>query len=143
MNRAVLKNIYLAQMASDGGKGIYELPPWDETKKEKRLGYDQKDEYILRAINLILKKKETGFSFYVTICEELNSYLVYFETVIDEGLYQVSFHSYCDELAKYIKKNAKHYTVWDEESSRETCELLKEVMRMDEEIRHAYVIPRS
>lgn len=131
MNRAVLKNIYLAQMASDGGKGIYELPPWDETKKKKRLGYDQKDEYILRAIDLIVRKKDTGFSFFVTRCKDINSYLVYFEMTFGNELYQVSFHSYCDNLEKYLKKNSKHYTVWDEKSSRDTCLFLKEVMRMD------------
>lgn len=130
MNKAVLKNIYLAQMASDAGKGIYELPPWDN--KEKRgLGYPQKDEYILRAIGLIIRKKNTGFSFYVTRCKDINSYLVYFETTLGNELYQVSFHSYCSSLEKYLKKNSKHHTVWDEKSSRDTCLFLKEVVCMD------------
>ena len=127
LNKKVAKNIIKAQVASDSAKAIYELS-YDGNIETNYFG---KDRYILIAIDTIIRKKNTGFSFYVTrdydMCGE--PYLVYFTFKLGTEWYQVSFHSYGRSLAKYYSRG-KHRVHWDRKSSRETCELLQEVMRM-------------
>ena len=62
LNKKVARNIIKAQVASDNAKGIYELSY--EGKLENN--YCGKDRYILIAIDTIIRKRNTGFSFYVT-----------------------------------------------------------------------------
>lgn len=131
MNRQVATNVYKAQVASDYAKRIYEIH-YDEKIDAT---YHGKDVYIIRAIETIIHKKNTGFSFYVTIDDVMSAdrgcihYIVYFNFSIGGEKYQVSFHSLNAELGKYLKKDGTiHAVAWDEESSRDTCVLLKYYM---------------
>ena len=120
LNRKVCKLLVQAQCASDAGKRIYELRAAHRT----RLSYAGKDVYILSAIKTILKKKETGFSFYVTDGGEISPFLVYFD-FYDEfyQIRQISFHSFDENLEKYISP-MKHQREWDMGCSRDTAEYL-------------------
>lgn len=130
MNRQVAINIYKAQVASDNAKGIKEVTYNGKIKAN----YDGKDEYIIRAINLILHKRNSGFSFYVTTDKELSEtykrkhYIVYFDFTVKGEWKQISFHSLNGELEKYLKKGKSHSVEWDRKSSRETCKFLKEIV---------------
>lgn len=122
LNRKVAINIIKAQIASDAAKGIYELSYDGEIHDN----YNGKDKYIIRAIKTILKKKNTGFSFYVTDGDIFGSILVYFNFSLNGKFMQISFHSFNAKLFKYyLAKNSTHEVVWDQKSSRKTARKLK------------------
>ena len=121
LNKKVAINIVKAQIASDNAKGIESIP-YD--RKICR-NYDGKDKYIMIAIKEIIRKRNTGFSFYVTRDEDICSYLVYFSFDLWGETRQVSFHSYDYDLDKYLSRKSKsHKLVWDQKSSRKSCEIL-------------------
>ena len=127
LNEAVARNIILAQVASDGGKGIDEL--WDNvrdflpgTRKARFCGYEDKDSRLIAAIDLINKAHgKSGFSYYITTDPELfDMTLVYFNFRLDGTRWQISFHTYLD-LKYAMRKNLHHRTKWDEKNSREAA----------------------
>lgn len=126
LNKQIALNIVKTQIASDCAKGICEL----HTKYAVTKNYRGKDEYIIYAIKKIISKKNTGFSFYVTKDNEIYSYLVYFNFTYEGKNYQVSFHSYNEELKPYVKNNHKHCIKWDKKSSRDNCKMLIDVFNL-------------
>lgn len=134
MNKKIARNIILAQIASDGGKGyryFKGLVPKEDVAY--LLGYDIKDDYILDAINMINRHgKSSGFSYYIgesDIDSWNESAIVYFNFKIDGKRYQVSFHTFGEEIIsrRYEKKNDTHSTRWDKASSRRAAMKLVEV----------------
>lgn len=79
-------------------------------------GYNAKEEFILKSINLIRKNK-TQFNYWVEAAADQNgypSYISYFDFKIDGKRYQVSFHtpkSLGMKLEKYVSTGRK--TRWD------------------------------
>ena len=79
-------------------------------------GYDAKEEFILKSINLIRKNK-THFNYWVTKDSDQNgypSYISYFDFKINGKRYQVSFHTPNNlgkKLQKYVSTGRK--TRWD------------------------------
>ena len=121
LNKKIAKKLVLAQVASDGGKGIEDLEFFDSYVWER--GYSVKDRYILDAIQLICTKKDSGAYFYVTRDEHIGSYLVYFNVSLFDGRYQISFHSFNDVLERYCRTK-KCAINWDRKESRETARRL-------------------
>lgn len=122
----IARFIYLAQAGSDAGKGIYELPAPDF--KSWRDGYAAKDRYILLAITAICREKSRDFRFSVNRGADQNgqpSFIVYFDFKVCGKREQVSFHSFNNELWKYVRKSRK--STWSKDrSSRDTvCDLSK------------------
>ena len=69
-------------------------------------GYDAKEEFILKSINLIRKNK-TQFNYWVEMAADQNgypSYISYFDFKIDGKRYQVSFHT-PKNLGKKLEKH--------------------------------------
>lgn len=134
MNKKISRAIILAQVASDGGKGyrfFKGLVP--NEYNAYYLGYDVKDDYILDAINLINRYgKSSGFSYYIgeSDLDTWNeSAIVYFNFKINGKRYQVSFHTFGEEIIsrRDEKKNDSHSTRWDKASSRKAAMKLVEV----------------
>jgi hypothetical protein len=79
-------------------------------------GYDAKEEFILKIINLIRKNK-THFNYWVTKDSDQNgypSYISYFDFKIEGKRFQVSFHTpktIGKKLEKYVSTGRK--TRWD------------------------------
>jgi hypothetical protein len=129
LNEAVARYIVYAQMASDAGKHTYCLQDMFTNKAmayslcEDR--YWDKDQYIRRAIDIIIRSKShpTGFTFYVTK-SEITSYLVYFTFKLHGKRYQISYHSYDPWLGRFKDSNPKIKIRWDRESSRDNCRYL-------------------
>ena len=121
LNNKICKLLASAQIASDAGKGIYDMPNYVNAIEN----YSGKDTYILTAIKTCIKKKNTGFNFYVTY-GDTTPYLVYFSFMYKKEKYQISFHSFDPRLNEY-KSPSKHTEVWDENSSRNTAILLQNI----------------
>jgi hypothetical protein len=135
LNEAVVRALFLAQVASDSGKGKDSLkrllPCANQVHRE---GYPAKDREIRKAISLILQAgkagKECGFRFEVTYGDNRAPYLVYFDFRIGAERYQVSFHSFDKGLEKFIKTRS-YRTRWnrkreeDRKSSRNSVKALK------------------
>lgn len=117
----VFKRICLAQIASDGGKGITELYSYAPSIWHR--GYDVKDREILRAISLIRSGNGYGVKYSVVwdrAWSGVNCYIVYFTWRDTNGSKkQVSFHSFNSRLSEYCA-TVKHVTRWDHKSSRQT-----------------------
>ena len=120
MKRALAKAIVFAQVASDGGKHIRAIAHFSPLVWSR--GYDDKDAWIQKAIDLILKDKPADCHFYVSKDSEIANCIVYFTFTIDGKRYQCSFHSFNLEFLRYsCSKCASH---WDEKSSRDAvCKL--------------------
>ena len=132
---AIAREVILAQVASDGGKGIEEIrnilpssfPAYDN-------GYGSKDYHILRAIHLIVRGKDSNFRFHVQFRKGDWSPIVYFCYRWAGTKLQVSFHvPNCEEIYNWIKKgNRGFFTRWDQLSSREAVKALAELIRNGE-----------
>lgn len=126
---AAIRAICSAQIASDAGKGIRDLP---DISKTAHTQYAGKTPAILRAIKLVNSQRQSAIHYYVEPCRDQNGYesiLVYFDIKVDNNKYQVSFHnpmSRAGELKKFLCKGRK--TRWHKNllNSRETCALLIE-----------------
>ncbi len=130
LNEAIARHIILAQVASDGGKGIDTL--WNAiraympgTRKARFRGYDDKDQHITKALDLISAAHgRSGFSYFISKDPGLyDMTLVYFNFKLYGMRYQISFHTYLN-LDRYSKKNSAHQTKWDEKDSREAARFL-------------------
>ena len=126
MDSLIAREIILAQVSSDGGKGIGEIERiFSDSLPVNREGYKNKERHILRAISLISKSKESKFRFFVT--KDGKCPLVYFDYKGDSTRLQVSFHCpYSTDVEKWMtKRDRKSYsTKWDRLSSREACKAL-------------------
>lgn len=98
----IIKNIILAQVASDAGKGIYiirdYIPPIlsKEVKTAEYFGYKRKDFYIQNAIKIINTTPRCGINYWCRYALDQNGYgcmLVYFDIKSNGKRHQISFHS--------------------------------------------------
>ena len=106
-------------MASDAGKGIFAFRHVPEPAV--RDGYDAKDNYVRKAISLILASSKSVFRFSVRDGGS-TPYLVYFEARLGDGWkYQVSFHSFDRYLESFLRSRKGRTIHWDHRNSRETA----------------------
>lgn len=113
MNRRVVQEILLAQIASDGGKRIRsELLAranesiFDKMDKAWHCGYPEKDIHIMNAIKMIARSKDKAIRFSVQKDdEEVAKYLVYFDIRLNGRREQVSFHSFDMSLERFLSVN--------------------------------------
>lgn len=127
IDKVISKYIILAQVASDGGKGINTLNNLFPTSRlVSYKGYDVKNVYIKKAIHMIQKSKDSIFRFYVKEDWKIANYIVYFNFKLDGKRFQVSFHSFKD-WSRYKRKD--YQTRWNKRDSREAC------LRLYEEIK--------
>ena len=138
VNSKIAGYICLAQQASDAGKGRYIVfrkkddksiemndgyvrrgrRDYQKNKKNyaQRNAYSVKEEFILRAINLIRNTK-SNFNYFIEASPDQNgfaSYITYFDFKIEGKRFQVSFHT-PQNLGKKLKKyiNTGRKTRWD------------------------------
>lgn len=113
--------LVLAQAASDEGKRIYSLSSClqPNLRRKAEAGYPAKDKAIAQALSLVAKYHTNDVHYYV-ICdaEGKAKYLVYFDLNIGGKRRQISFHSFDDNLEKFIKKNERSHTEWDQGDCR-------------------------
>lgn len=126
LNKKIAEHIILAQVASDGGKCLHDIRHifGDKSDDVWEYGYQVKDNYIFAAIQLICRSHSNFYRYSVS---EIGAgrYLVYFSFKLNDGKrYQVSFHSFNENLEKFAKTSK--VTRWDKKSSREACVKLKE-----------------
>lgn len=120
-SREIAKAIVFAQLASDGGKKIYDLIDEVNCKGAHRcfkMGYSTKDANILKAIDLINKTRSEEVRYSVIATEDQNGYdssLIYFTFRLNGKRHQVSFHSpgmnKYTAYRHYVKKSCT--THWD------------------------------
>lgn len=98
LHEAVAKYICLAQASSDAGKNIYnpiqEFSGWEKALCEQ--GYINKTHFILKAIDLINRSKDSGFCYYCEIKPDQNgwsSIITYFSFRLYGERKQISFHT--------------------------------------------------
>lgn len=129
IKKEIARHIVLSQIASDAGKGIYELRIHKSSFCRER-GYAVKDQHILTAIKLINNSRgQSGFYYYCEKREDQNgnpSKIIYFSWRGEDGKrYQVSFHSFAGGIIKNLaSKRAGLKLHWDHKSSREACQNL-------------------
>lgn len=117
-DRIVAKAILDAQVASDGGKDIKEIMHMNKSAWYQ--GYDMKDNYIEKALNLIVSDRNSSFRYRVVDNDE--NLIVYFTCRVNGQKLQVSFHTYgFRKFKRYLKKNDVYHLVWDHESSRDSA----------------------
>ena len=128
----IIKAICKAQIASDAGKGIYELSCKND-KHAVNTAYLSKENYILPALGVLTKSKTTNINYWCEETGDQNGYpsiIVYFDIKINNERKQVSFHTPLNKasegLLKYISTGRK--TRWDKKigGSRDTCRQLIE-----------------
>lgn len=120
LDKRVAKAIINAQLCSDAGKGIYEIENTSMQYKMCKKGYKGKDTQIFKAIDIINRKKDTGF--YYSVKEDTqgkSKYIVYFNFKINGKRKQISFHSFDNRLSKFI--SSKCQTRWDKNNSRQAA----------------------
>lgn len=139
--KKIAEALIYAQIASDAGKGIYELEGPDEkkTKAAQLLDYDGKDAFIEIAINRI-RSKNTMFDYFIIYERDQNgapSYITYFAFTVDEMKYQISFHIPKDKASEYIKslEGTGKPMEWNrvKNGSRTACKVLLDILRENEE----------
>lgn len=131
---AICKNIVLAQIASDAGKDIYELHLDDNSyNKASSYAYQNKSQYLLRAIQQIDNSPYIGVKYYVQEDSEFKGVICYFQIKLaDHKTIQASFHvpGFDENMKKFLKYTGRRKRIrWDEKSSRYTCFQLIEYFR--------------
>lgn len=133
----IARSIVLAQIASDSGKGIYEIEMHNQNEnaadKSSTKGYSIKEFHILRTIDKINCSKRCAFNYWVEKAADQNGYdsiIVYFDIKLDGKRHQVSFHTpynkACKKLKALVGKGRR--TRWQKHcSSRETCKSLVQI----------------
>lgn len=109
-NTYIIRQICLAQIASDSGKWINRIS-MREDHGPHRNGYNDKIKFIVNAITAInSRRNNNSIWYYCTKCDDQNGYpsvLVYFSIKVNGKRYQVSFHNplnRSDDLFKFIGK---------------------------------------
>lgn len=111
----VARHILAAQISSDCGKDEHFRSYFLDSDFYYRL----KDRNILEAIRKIARSNSGVYRFSVQD-GEITPFLVYFTIKIPgEKILQVSFHSFCSGLKRYMKSTTK--TSWDKNNSREAA----------------------
>lgn len=129
LQKEIARHIVLSQIASDAGKGIYELNIRNSSATANR-GYTTKEKHILAAIKLIDNSRgQSGFYYYCVKKEDQNgnpSKIVYFSFKGKNGKrFQVSFHCYSGgEIKEKAQANKGLMTHWDHKNSRLACKIL-------------------
>ncbi len=131
--RQIIRAIVMAQIASDAGKGTYELH-MKADRGARHLGYGLKVTAIVRALRMIDTTPMCGVNYYVEKTLDQNrcaSTIVYFDVKVHDGVRkQLSFHtpmSLADPLQPWVGKGRK--TRWTREfggsrkAARELIEL--------------------
>lgn len=119
LDREIARAIFNAQVASDAGKGIFAFRHVPEPAVLG--GYESKDVYVQKAIRLILASADSVFRFSVQ-GGGFTPYLVYFEARLGDGWkYQVSFHSYDEQLEPFLCSRKGRSARWDHRNSRDTA----------------------
>ena len=131
-DKYIAKAICQAQIASDKGKGLYNIGLKNNSDREASYsGYGCKEKYILSAITMIRKTHSNVFNYYCIKDNDQNGYdsiITYFDIKLPEGRFQVSFHTpyskSSDELDKLVGTGRK--TRWNKKygGSIEGCEAL-------------------
>lgn len=127
--KSIIKNIILAQIASDSGKGIKTLPDFTGAREAIAEGYNKKDYYIASAIVLINSTPRSGINYYVEEKPDQNGYpslVIYFDIKLNGKRYQISFHSPKNRTTLYHFCSKGRKTRWTKEieGSRKACEEL-------------------
>ena len=95
--REIARAIVSAQIASDAGKGIFDLALKNSRARSAlHHAYGIKPDMIIRAIQLISSQSRGMFNFFVDYTLDQNGFpsvLVYFDFKIFGERYQVSFHT--------------------------------------------------
>ena len=134
VEKQIAIHIISAQIASDAGKGIYELAPsTHKFRTPRHFGYSVKTWYIMTAINLI-RNHQTGFNYYLSDIEDdqngYDSIIAYFDFKINNKRYQVSFHTPYSQIPPEMMEmsGSGRKTRWrkNHESSRYACEMLNQ-----------------
>lgn len=109
-----------AQGCSDQGKttekhaslGCVKVPTAHE-------GYAGKDYYIQKALVFICRRPDCGVRFYVCRDDEnVAKYIVYFDYRLSNGWKQISFHSFDDDLSRFVDTSKRSKTSWDQKDVR-------------------------
>ena len=134
LNKEIARHIVLSQIASDGGKGIYEISIAHSGRIAEK-GYHVKDKHILTAIQLINKAKgQSPFTYYSEKKDDQNgnpSKIIYFTLRKDGKRYQVSFHTFAgDEIKEMAEAKKGLKTHWDHKSSRMACQKIIELFNL-------------
>lgn len=136
MNEQAIRRIILAQVASDGGKGIGDLLdvlPEEFKPAAKKIwlkGYRIKDSLLEEACQIIARHKACNLRFFVTEDKEgVARYIVYFDIKVDGKRLQASFHSFSYRWAKWVRGSVASRGNWDHKDSRETCKVLLKYLR--------------
>lgn len=124
IDKQIAKNIILAQIASDGGKGFETKTPLFLSSAYTKKGYRAKDNRIMRAIEGINCNKNSGFYYNVKLSHYSNymksyCYIIYFNFKINGVKKQISFHSFSCELSKYSSN--KTVTRWIKKNDSRDC----------------------
>lgn len=124
MQRCIAEKIILAQVASDGGKGIALIDKifGEYSKKVWWKGYGAKNSLICEAIRDIHKSQKLRqpqmFHYSVAEADEFgDAVIIYFTFKLDGVRRQVSFHSFDPYL--FPAPDNRHKVRWDRKSSRE------------------------
>ena len=135
MNRQAIRRIVLAQIASDGGKGITDLlDVVPENLRSSALkawdaGYAVKDKLLEQAAQIVARHHDKDIRFFVTADKQkVAKYIVYFDFRFEGKRWQASFHSFGDFWSKWEEVSVSSRGHWDRKSSRETCEKLLAVL---------------
>ena len=128
IKKEIARHIVLSQIASDGGKKIFELKINNSSSVARR-GYEVKDQHILNAIKLINNSRgQSGFYYYLENRGDQNgnpSKIIYFSFKIEGKRYQISFHSFAGgEIKEMAARQKGLRSHWDHKDSRVNCQLL-------------------
>lgn len=105
LHKGIVREIIKAQIASDGGKGIYDIKHIINNGEEyAKRGYGAKNRCIRKAIFTINHDKNTGFSYHVVKAKNFyrECYIIYFNFKIKGKRHQIAFHSF-DDWSFYVK----------------------------------------
>lgn len=131
MKKRIIRLICMAQVASDSGKSIYELPKFEGFDYPVNKGYKAKDKLIIEAIKLCKSCPKCGIRYGYSIQPDQNgneSVLVYFR-IKREGntALQVSFHTFSKVLKAEARKASQGMQMhWANKQlgCRAACEIL-------------------
>lgn len=135
MNKQALKRIILAQIASDGGKGITytlnSMPEYLQAEAQKawNAGYLAKDNLMLQACTIVARHHEKDIRFFVTEDKEgVAKFIVYFDIYAKGTRWQVSFHSFNKCWKKWVKSSMPSRGHWDHSYARAVCIRLADLL---------------
>lgn len=133
--RGIIYNIISAQIASDAGKGIYDIH-FNKIAAER--GYNAKEHYIVDAVKGIDSIPYCGINYYLVKKDDQHnnpSIISYFTIKAGGNTYQVSFHTPLGEdegraLLALAKRHAgvrQHWRYNKNLDSRGSCKALKAI----------------